>query len=42
MGFIFFPDTQPFDPDKSEAKDEVGDVGKEIKDLCRHRSDLYL
>lgn len=42
MEFIFFPDTQPFDPDKSEAKDEVGDVGKEIKDLYRHRSDLYL
>jgi hypothetical protein len=42
MDLIFFPDTQPFDPDKSEAKDEVGDVGKEIKDLYRHRSDLYL
>ncbi len=42
MDLIFFPDTHPFDPDKSEAKDEVGDVGKEIKDLYRHRSDLYL
>lgn len=42
MKFIFFPDTQPFDPDKSEAKDEVGDVGKEIKDLSKYRPDLYL
>ena len=27
---------------KAEPKDEIGDVGKEIKDLSRHRPDLYL
>ena len=42
MDLIFFPDTHPFDPDKSEAKDEGGDVGKEIKGLSKYRQDLYL
>lgn len=42
MDLIFFPDTHPFDPDKSEAKDEDGDVGKEIKGLSKYRQDLYL
>lgn len=41
MDLIFFPDTHPFDPDKSEAKDEDGDVGKEIKKLSKHTRDLY-
>ena len=42
MKFKFFPNVQFFEADKSEPKDEVGDVGKEIKDLSRHRPDLYL
>ena len=42
MRFKFFPNVQPFDPSKSNPKDEVGDVGKEIKELSKHRSDLFL
>lgn len=42
MKLNFFPNVQFFEADKSEPKDEVGDVGKEIKDLSRHRPDLYL
>lgn len=42
MKFKFFPNMQFFEAGKSEPKDEVGDVGKEIKDLSRHRPDLYL
>lgn len=42
MKFKFFPNVQFFKADKSEPKDEVGDVGKEIKNLSRHRPDLYL
>ncbi len=42
MKFKFFPNVQPFDPSKSNPKDEVGDVGKEIKELSKHRPDLFL
>ena len=42
MEFKFFPNVQFFDPDKTKPEDEVGDVGKEIKDLSKHRPDLYL
>ena len=42
MKLKFFPSTQFFDPDKSEPKDEIGDVGKEVKNLSKHRPDLYL
>ena len=36
MKLKFFPNTQPFDPDKSEPENEVGEVGKEIKKLKRN------
>ena len=42
MSFKFFPNVQFFDFDHSKPEDEVGDVGKEIKDLSKHRPDLYL
>ena len=42
MRFKFFPNVQFFDFDHSKPEDEVGDVGKEIKDLSKHRPDLYL
>lgn len=42
MKFKFFPNVQFFETEKAEPKDEVGYVGKEIKDLSRHRPDLYL
>ena len=42
MKLKFFPNTQFFDPDKSEPKDEIGDVGKEIRILSKRRPDLYL
>lgn len=41
MNFKFFPDNELHSPDK-DYKDEVGDVGREIKDLSRYRPDLYL
>lgn len=41
MNFKFFPDNEPHSADK-DYKDGAGDVGKEIKDLSRHRPDLYL
>ena len=42
MKFKFFPNVQFCEAEKAEPKDEIGDVGKEIKDLSRHRPDLYL
>jgi hypothetical protein len=42
MRFKFFPNVQFFDPGKSSPKDEMGDVGKEIKELSKHRPDLFL
>jgi hypothetical protein len=42
MEFIFFPDPQIYNPQRGEFKDQVGDVGKEIKDLSKHHRDLYL
>ena len=42
MKFKFFPNVHFFEAEKAEPKDEIGDVGKEIKDLSRHRPDLYL
>ena len=36
MKLIFFPNSQPLDPDKSDPENEVGDVGKEIKKLKRN------
>ena len=42
MEFIFFPDPQSYDSQRGEFKDQIGDVGKEIKDLSKHHRDLYL
>ena len=42
MEFKFFPNIRNYDPENTEPKDEIGDVGKELEDLSKRRPDLYL
>lgn len=42
MKFIPFPYSTFFDPEETEPKNLIGDVGKELSDLSKQRIDLYL